>query len=111
MKSITLEWIHRAEEDYTVAKGIIDFHPPPYSAICYHAQQCIEKYLKAILQEQQVKFGRIHVSIRFVKNASHSCQNWSPIVIISFNYPFIRLTQGIPECMLKKLMRMNVYLV
>ena len=33
---------------------------PNYEAACFHAQQCAEKYLKAILQEQSIPFGRTH---------------------------------------------------
>ena len=33
---------------------------PNYDAACFHAQQCAEKYLKAILQEQSLPFGRSH---------------------------------------------------
>ena len=31
---------------------------PNYEAACFHAQQCAEKYMKAILQEQSIPFGR-----------------------------------------------------
>lgn len=28
--------------------------------LCFHSQQCIEKYMKAILQENEVEFEKIH---------------------------------------------------
>jgi HEPN domain-containing protein len=31
-----------------------------HDAICFHAQQCIEKYLKAWLQEANIPFPRTH---------------------------------------------------
>ena len=31
-----------------------------YDAVCFHAQQCAEKYLKARLQEADTAFGRTH---------------------------------------------------
>ncbi len=34
-------------------------HPSP-GAVCYHAQQCIEKYLKAVLQERQRPIPKTH---------------------------------------------------
>jgi len=34
--------------------------PPNYDAACFHAQQCIEKYLKAVLQRHEIPFRRIH---------------------------------------------------
>jgi len=33
---------------------------PNYDAVCFHSQQCAEKYLKAILQEQNIPFGKTH---------------------------------------------------
>lgn len=33
---------------------------PNYDAACFHAQQCAEKYLKALLQEAQIPFGKTH---------------------------------------------------
>ena len=34
--------------------------PPLYNIICFHAQQCVEKYLKAWLQEVNIPFPRTH---------------------------------------------------
>lgn len=31
-----------------------------YDGICFHAQQCAEKYLKARLYEADIKFSKIH---------------------------------------------------
>ena len=33
---------------------------PNYDAACFHAQQCVEQYLKARLQETAIPFGRTH---------------------------------------------------
>ena len=60
MKRITEEWIVKAEEDYLVATREIQANPPALDAVCFHAQQCIEKYMKAILQENDVEFEKIH---------------------------------------------------
>jgi hypothetical protein len=51
-RDITLEWANKAEEDAAVAlrESRVRKQPSP-GAVCYHAQQCIEKYLKAVLQE------------------------------------------------------------
>ena len=44
---VVKEWIQKAEDDY---KAIIKLDPvdTPY-VICFHCQQCIEKYLKALI--------------------------------------------------------------
>lgn len=33
---------------------------PNYDAACFHAQQCAEKYLKALLQEAETPFSKTH---------------------------------------------------
>lgn len=61
MKPLTEEWILKAEGDYYSAQR--EFRArrnPNYDAACFHAQQCIEKYLKARLQEADIPFGRTH---------------------------------------------------
>ena len=60
MNPLTLEWIQKAEGDYRTAKWGQQAPDPVYDAICFHAQQCIEKYLKAWLQEANVPVPRTH---------------------------------------------------
>ena len=60
MKEITKEWIKIAEEDYIIATKAKKFKPTPNYAISFHAQQCIEKYLKGLLQENDIEFEKIH---------------------------------------------------
>ena len=53
---------------------------PNYEAACFHAQQCAEKYLKAILQEQSIPFGRTHNLIALLDlllpHGKHSVYRW-----------------------------------
>ncbi len=44
---IVEEWILKAEEDFIAAEGLEPMETP--YVICFHCQQCIEKYLKAFL--------------------------------------------------------------
>ncbi len=60
MNPLTLEWIEKAEEDYDMAQLARQASRPFYNSICFHAQQCIEKYLKAWLQESDVPVPRTH---------------------------------------------------
>jgi len=61
MKSITQEWIEKAEGDWaTLRREIRARKNPNYEAACFHAQQCAEKYLKAHLQEVGIKFAKTH---------------------------------------------------
>lgn len=61
MKPITREWIKKAEGDFATAQREIRARKSPnYDASCFHSQQCVEKYLKARLQEANIPFGKTH---------------------------------------------------
>jgi HEPN domain-containing protein len=61
MKAITAEWIDRAEGDLNVAEREWRARKRPnYDALCFHARQCAERYLKARLCEACLKPPRTH---------------------------------------------------
>jgi HEPN domain-containing protein len=60
MKPMTQEWTEKAEGDYKVAASQWGIEEPVYDAICFHAQQCAEKYPKAWLVEQDADFPKTH---------------------------------------------------
>ncbi len=61
MQAITLEWVDRAEEDWDIAGlALRSRKTPRYNGVCFHTQQCAEKYLKARLQEDGVVFPKTH---------------------------------------------------
>ena len=52
MNPLTSEWIEKAEGDLlTAEREYRARNRPNYDAVCFHAQQTAEKYLKAWLQE------------------------------------------------------------
>jgi HEPN domain-containing protein len=53
-------WIARAEEDYETVRLALRRRKPLAHTACFHAQQCAEKYLKALLVAQQHPFPKIH---------------------------------------------------
>jgi HEPN domain-containing protein len=61
MNPLTQEWVAKAEGDFaTAGRELSVTTNPNYDAICFHAQQCIEKYLKARLQEAGIQFSKTH---------------------------------------------------
>jgi HEPN domain-containing protein len=61
MNGIVAEWIEKAEGDYRTAEREMRVRKAPnYDAVCFHAQQCAEKYLKAFLAHHQLPFRLIH---------------------------------------------------
>ena len=61
MKPLTAEWIDKAENDFAVMEreSRVRKHPA-FDVVCFHAQQCVEKYLKARLCEADFEAGRLH---------------------------------------------------
>lgn len=61
MNSPVNEWIEKAEEDFHVALSLRRMRRHlPHNAVCFHAQQCVEKYLKAILEKQRAVIRKTH---------------------------------------------------
>jgi HEPN domain-containing protein len=60
MNPLTLEWVQKAEVDFESAQLLSQSPNDLHDAVCFHAQQCIEKYLKAWLQEASVRIPRTH---------------------------------------------------
>jgi HEPN domain-containing protein len=61
MNALTIEWIEKAEGDFaTAGRELRARRYPNYDAVCFHAQQVAEKYLKAFLQEHGRAFPKTH---------------------------------------------------
>ena len=61
MNVVVKEWIDKAEEDYVVALREYRARKlPAHGAVCFHAHQCIEKYLKAVLTQRGIAFAKVH---------------------------------------------------
>lgn len=53
-------WAARAEEDYRLAQSALRRKQPLLYGACFHAQQCAEKYLKALLVFRGRDFPKTH---------------------------------------------------
>ena len=70
MNDVTKEWIEKAEGDYHSAlRDLRARKYPNYDSAGFHAQQCIEKDLKAILQEKGIRFQKVHDLLALMKLA------------------------------------------
>jgi len=58
MKKDTRPWIRKAEADFKGASLIL--REDLNDAVCFHCQQCIEKYLKAMLVELGLPVPKTH---------------------------------------------------
>mgnify|MGYP001359760754 CR=1 FL=1 len=58
--AIAKEWIEKAESDLRSAVYLLKIEDSPTDVVCFHAQQCVEKYLKALLVAQGTAFRKTH---------------------------------------------------
>ena len=62
MNEVTKEWVDKAEEDFYSADLLLHAGEVPLTGpVCFHSQQCAEKYLKAFLTNHLIRFERTHV--------------------------------------------------
>jgi len=62
------KWINFAEEDLQLAKHSLTLESScPYRLTAYHAQQCAEKYLKALLVLHKIDFPYTHSITRLIE--------------------------------------------
>ena len=59
-KELVLQWVAKASRDFELAQHLLKEEAPYSEAICFHAQQAAEKYLKAFLTWHQIEFPKTH---------------------------------------------------
>ena len=58
---VVRQWVERAEEDLEAAEILLAAPATlSFNAVCFHSQQCVEKYLKALLSFHSLDFPKIH---------------------------------------------------
>jgi HEPN domain-containing protein len=58
---VVRQWVQKAENDLKTAAHTLKLGPAgPMDTVCFHAQQCVEKYLKALLVLHGIEFERVH---------------------------------------------------
>src|SRR5947199_6221028 len=97
MKALTSEWVKKAENDFKVAKQIMQRRKDRVpDAACFFCQQCVEKYLKARLGEAGISFPRIHDLLRLLTLTTQVEPGWAAFApaakaisdyAVDFRYP------------------------
>jgi HEPN domain-containing protein len=97
MNATVREWISKAEGDYaTAARELNPTGTPNLDAVCFHAEQCIEKLMKALLIHLGVTPPRSHDLVALDRLLTPVCQGWSwPVeelrlltrAAVDFRYP------------------------
>lgn len=67
VKTAVGRWLAKAANDLRTAETMVALVPPVVDTTCYHAQQCVEKCLKAFLTAVDRHVERIHSLPRLVE--------------------------------------------
>jgi len=86
MSAIVEEWIAKAEGDYSTAQRELNAADSPnYDAVCFHAEQTVEKLMKALLIHLGVVPPRTHDLAELDRLLAPVCADWSfPAVELRF---------------------------
>jgi len=97
MNETVREWMDKAEADYHVAaREVRVVKDRSDDAVCFHAQQCIEKLVKAALIQRNVIPPRIHDLVELSRLLGRACEGWDypveelrflSLAAVTFRYP------------------------
>ena len=72
-------WIAKAEADWATAQREFRVRRRPNcDAVCFHAQQCVEKYLKARLILADIRFPKTHDLVALLALVQKTEPLWQP---------------------------------
>jgi len=83
-KTITGEWLEKAEEDFGFASSSLEFKNY-FGQICFHFQQASEKYLKAFILAHQLAFRPIHNLIELLEICRQKEIEQNQIVFVNWD--------------------------
>lgn len=59
--AVVNEWVKKADNNLKTSKQTLKLdEDSPTDTICFHAQQCVEKYIKALMVLKQIPFPKTH---------------------------------------------------
>lgn len=77
MNAVVKEWVDKAEADYRVAARESKVaENANYDAVCFHAHQCIEKLMKALLIHLKIEPPRTHNLVWLSNLLAPLCPAW-----------------------------------
>ena len=69
MRAFTKEWLKVSRDDLLTIEEIID-NPHLTHIVAFHAQQCVEKSMKAIIEENEIDISKIHKLLKLYAKVS-----------------------------------------
>jgi HEPN domain-containing protein len=120
MNELVEEWIQKAEGDFISALREYRARKfPNYDAAGFHAQQCIEKYLKALLQKHLIPFQKIHDLLKLAEQCLPIIPDlefyWEPLAYlnqfsVAFRYPGESATREQAKQAIKAVKELKLFL-
>lgn len=66
-QKLVKQWIEKAEEDFRTADYLLTLKEDcPLNPVCFHSQQCVEKYIRALLIYCSIQFPKSHDVVELV---------------------------------------------
>lgn len=97
MNDTIKEWITKAEADLATSRRELQASDDPnYDAVCFHAQQCVEKLMKALLISLNITPPKTHQLLALHNLLKPVCAEWNPRIedlryltraAVDFRYP------------------------
>lgn len=97
MNDVISEWAEKADADFLTANRELEVTDKPnYDAVCFHAQQCVEKLMKAVLISKNTLPPRTHDLVRLNELLRVAVPSWSCAIsdlrlldraAVDFRYP------------------------
>ncbi len=78
MNATVKEWLAKAEKDFATARRELQVEEDPnFDAVCFHAQQSIEKLMKGLLIHLGITPSKTHDLAFLSQLLAASCPSWS----------------------------------
>ncbi len=74
MRTFTKEWLNASKDDLLTIEEIID-NPHLTHIVAFHAQQSVEKSMKAILEENEIDIPKIHKLLNLYNKVSFALED------------------------------------
>jgi len=97
MNDTVREWIAKAQGDFaTAGRELRADEAPNHDAVCFHAQQCIEKLMKGLMIHLGVAPPKTHDLAYLDQLLAPACPSWSwpteelrflSVAAVDFRYP------------------------
>lgn len=120
MNEVAEEWVIKAESDFDQANlAMYAAEAPLGDGVCFHSQQCAEKYFKAFLTENLIEFPRAHPLVPLLEKCLPCDPAFSDLqadavllegYAVSARYPGAKITAEMAEAALASAQKVRAFI-